>query len=223
MNYYKFDFQRGVSTCIFQSGKLSQSFWIDQLQKTNLLGTGYIFWLSRLPLWGNVFSIFSWDGMMQGYHLKKSNTTFSYSCQFPDCNPILIGASVQLLCGYSKGGWVWLLICFIIVSGSDDMNCGLHKAQHKVDMWQIVLKKRKGVNISNKVQERITALFIFLPSSSRQSSHSFPLAVQAKGQMGILFSAINILNRCPQTLFQRIKETSKWPYERWKCGLFPKK
>lgn len=109
-----FIFKGGVSTCIFQCGKISQSFWIDELQKRDTQqGEG----------WGDdIFSDFlgyssgecifdillgSSDARLS---LKKSNITFSYLWQLPDCNPILIGASVQSLYGYSKGGCACLYL-----------------------------------------------------------------------------------------------------------------
>lgn len=125
-----------------------------------------------------------------GLSLKKSNLTFSYIWQLSDCNPVLIGASEQFLCGYSKGGRVWLLVYLF-------RTCELE--QHH-ELWvsytrrgikwignKYLLKKRKGRKMQSEVKESITTSFIFLLRFSRYSAHQYPLTVQAKGHLDVVF------------------------------------
>ena len=117
MKYYKFDFQRGCFKLHFPVWKIKPILlnWLTAENKP-VGGKGSIFWLSRLLFRGMYFwcSLGKW--WCRVVIKKKSNITFSYIWQLPDWNPILIGAAVQLLCGYPKVGVCgFLFVCFVFV------------------------------------------------------------------------------------------------------------
>lgn len=141
-NIINLTFKGGVSTCFFQCGKLSQSYWIDLLQKTNLgkgrsTPKGIYFWSPGYSSGGYSFDVLLGSDDI-ALSFKKSSIPFSCIEPLLDCTPHF-NWSISAVPLWLFWRWVYmpfLFIHFIFVSCSNDaMNWRvLHKAWHKGDM-----------------------------------------------------------------------------------------